>query len=39
MYSGLIDPSPIIDYFSYKVYIKVLIDHVLTRLRRQHSHL
>jgi hypothetical protein len=39
MYSGLIDLYPIVDYFDYRVYIKVLIDYILTRLERQHSYI
>jgi hypothetical protein len=35
MYNGLIDLSLIIDYFSYRVYIKVSIDYVLIELGRQ----
>jgi hypothetical protein len=38
MYSRLIDLSPIANYFSYKVYIKVSTDYILTRLGRQRPH-
>jgi hypothetical protein len=34
MYSKLIDLSSIVDYFSNRVHIKVLADHILTRLGR-----
>jgi hypothetical protein len=34
MYRGLVDLSSMANYFSYKVRIKVLINHVLTRLGR-----
>jgi hypothetical protein len=34
MYNGLINPSFIAKYFSYEVYIKVLIDYISIRLER-----